>query len=127
MREKLTLADAMKYPNAGIKNDSREYPNLVSFIDSNIKVDLSTPLVNAWLDGYQLVLRSIDQLTGDEKEDISKFIIDEDDNFWWRWDGTFSQILEICPLENITVLIDYLRSRNIDIDGYIENGKAVKG
>jgi len=118
MSEKLTLADAMKYPGAVIteKNTDYTWRGILRFLADTINIGYD-------ISSCRLVLRSIDQLTDAEKKCI--------DNIcgklsWENWQRSFEGIYTILSNKKILELFDYLRSRNIDIDGFIENGKAVK-
>jgi len=122
-KEKLTLADCFKYPNAGI---------MTEFGKSAInKILIGAEALTLWMhdrpveylktvgvEHCQLILRSIDQLTEDEILEIGKIIVNDNREFL-DLDTILVQMKQVR-------IADYLRSRNIDIDGFIENGKAVK-
>jgi len=129
MSEKLTLADIMKYPEAKILQGGFVHYGILQLYDEVIKecndLEYGEPLdeIHHNIEECQLVLRSIDELTDAEKKCI--------DNIcgklsWENWQRSFEGIYTILSNKKILELFDYLRSRNIDIDGFIENGKAVK-
>jgi len=124
--EKLTLQDCFKYPNARIKFMLENKDNIYdikiyySFINKlgceNGMYDSSIPVSDC-----KLILRPLSSLTDEEinnsKDLTSKFI----------WE---TNVIE-CPISpgELTkyriLLIDYLRSINIDIDNLQEKGVAV--
>ncbi len=116
MSEKLTLADCFKYPNAHIKSKRKHFfLNVLDYLEWNLQ-SIETK-------NLQLTLRSIDQLTDAERKCI--------DNIcgklsWENWQRSFEGIYTILSNKKTLELFDYLRSINIDIDGFIESGKAVK-
>jgi len=124
MSEKLTLPDAMKYPNAEIQYaENIKCSNIVDyFYQRYYNKDF-----DYIIDDCQLILRSIDDLTEKEKKVIAKISLEVSEVFF-----QFVRY-EMCCMEDYLITIkdkkciDYLRSINIDIDGFIENGKAVKG
>jgi len=107
MTDKLTLSDCFKYPNASLINKlGLKCENLTEFISATDGQDLDFTLQD---DGFKLILRDISELTGKEKNYIGKTM----------------GLLSIISKDRIE-LIDYLRSINIDIDRFLECGKAVK-
>ena len=117
-KEELTLPDAMKYPKSLIV---REYPNKSTINYNNIfsfiwNVGQSSVV---YISDCRLVLRSLDQLTEDEILEIGKIIVNDNREFL-DLDTILIQMKQVR-------IADYLRSRNIDIDGFLINGKAVKG
>ena len=128
MTDKLTLSDCFKYPNAkiikyDILNSGRTviYDNIIRLIE-NYESGYHIIVHNC-----KLILREITDLTDEEKKYIN-------DNFSYElfrdalgesnW-NSFNELFAVC--ENKMGLIDYLRSINIDIDGFLKSGKAVKG
>ena len=116
-KEELTLADAMKYPKSLIV---REYPNKSTINYNNIfsfiwNVGQSSVV---YISDCRLVLRSLDQLTEEEILEIGKIIVNDNREFL-DLDTILIQMKQVR-------IADYLRSRNIDIDGFLLNGKAVK-
>ena len=115
--KELTLPDAMKYPKSLIV---REYPNKSTINYNNIfsfiwNVGQSSVV---YISDCRLVLRSLDQLTEDEILEIGKIIVNDNREFL-DLDTILVQMKQVR-------IADYLRSRNIDIDGFLLNGKAVK-
>ena len=114
---KLTLADCFKYYNSRlIEKDGFKFNNIAEFL--GCKFDS--------LDNYQLELRSIEQLTDEEKEKIVKTYLEDNLEEWTNSDEVFSLILDTCSFEELVTFFDYLRKIGVDIDGLIEIGKAVK-
>ena len=137
---KLTLADCLKYPNAkildytGSKDNPNDYRNIYDYIYKQGQLDgmnLEEITEDIFNDYYicncKLILRDISELTDEEKKHIlNNFIFDlfKDAIGESNW-NSFDELFAIC--ENKMGLIDYLRSINIDIDGFLKSGKAVKG
>ena len=97
----LTINDAMKYPNAGIKNEICTYQSIIALIcNEPYQTGINNNLANC-----KLQLRPLSSLTEQENENAKV-------NYWDK-----SSIAGIN-------LIDYLRSINIDIDGFEKEGKA---
>ena len=131
--EKLTIWDVMKYPNAGI---------MTEFGKSAInKILIGAEGLTLWMhdrpveylktvgvEHCQLILRSIDQLTEDEKKYL--ITICSEDKEIFSMDTLFDEQYReyfFASLDNFHLLaVNHLRSINIDIDGFIESGKAVK-
>ena len=131
--EKLTIWDVMKYPNAGI---------MTEFGKSAInKILIGAEALTLWMhdrpveylktvgvEHCQLILRSIDQLTEDEKKYL--ITICSEDKEIFSMDTLFDEQYReyfFASLDNFHLLaVNHLRSINIDIDGFIESGKAVK-
>ena len=115
--KELTLPDAMKYPKSLIV---REYPNKSTINYNNIfsfiwNVGQSSVV---YISDCRLVLRSLDQLTEEEILEIGKIIVNDNREFL-DLDTILVQMKQVR-------IADYLRSRSIDIDGFLLNGKAVK-
>ena len=112
--EKLTFEIACLYPNAKfVINGKVQYRNLKHFLG------FSNPFYQ--ISDCQLQLRSIEDLTEKEKQEINDIIDD-------KYDGTKDIFTGVYIISNYSKYVfDYLRSINIDIDGFIECGKAVKG
>lgn len=117
MTDKLTLSDCFKYPNAKvIPADIGKWSGWIKSIDIEHKmlvVSLKGFYPEVHMDVHiadcKLILRDISELTGKEKNYIGKTM----------------GLLSIISKDRIE-LIDYLRSINIDIDRFLECGKAVK-
>lgn len=143
MTNKLTLQDCFKYPNAKVieydfynTGQSREYKNIMDYINKHKEYyDFTKLLFNC-----KLILRDITQLTDEEKEHIAETYLNDsfDNSHIPKTNGKsvasiqniqeqITLILEICSFEQIVEFIDYLRSINIDIDCFLQSGKAVKG
>jgi len=121
--EKLTVKDCMLYPNAKVQEFENEMPfkkcsdweNILDFLGNKIT---TTPYQNIdrLIEHCKLQLRPIESLTEEEKEILINLYTDG---------------LEILKQEGTRhfqasqKVVDYLRSINIDIDGFIASGKAV--
>ncbi len=132
MDNKLTLADVLKYPNAQLQ----QLNNVGKIVTHHIEADSVTlKLVKPMNIEYRLKysdcklkLRPIESLTEEEKDNLSEWqqfkmevFIDYDVT-----DEDFvDSLLGRCWHSNIIETVDYLRSINIDIDGFIKSGKAV--
>ena len=144
---KLTLADCLKYPNAkildytGSKDNPNDYRNIYDYIYKQGQLDgmnLEEITEDIFNDYYicncKLILRDISELTDEEMEKISNdylFVKCYSVKLFNELFGIISVgklINYIANKENLLLpLFDYLRSINIDIDGFIKSGKAVKG
>jgi len=127
MIDKLTLQDCFKYPNAKITSLTgiTIFANVRILIEYAYKSGLSVLNV---LDSFKLklILRDISELTDEEKE-YAEY------NYFFEECGDWANICEVfkCALgtfdgNNSVELADYLRSINVDIDGFFKCGKAVK-
>ena len=123
---KLTLQDCFKYPEAPLISQlGLKYENLTEFIKAVDGHDLEFILQD---DDFKLILRDIGDLTDEERKHIlNNFIFDLyigtvgiSEIVW----DNFDDLLACC--EQRKESIDYLRSINIDIYGYLKSGKAVK-
>lgn len=121
MTDKLTLQDCFKYPEAPLISQlGLKCENLAEFIKAVDGHDLEFILQD---DDFKLILRSIEQLTDEEKKHIDRlacinpirYVIYESKELGY---AIMKDDLQIC---------DYLRSINIDIDCFLQSGKAVKG
>ena len=126
MADKLTLQDCFKYPEAPIIHSRGKLKSVFELIIWAYNLNLSVSFI---LKDYEckLILRDISELTDEEKKHIlNNFIFDlfKDAIGESNW-NSFDELFAIC--ENKMGLIDYLRSINIDIDGFLKSGKAVKG
>jgi len=126
--EKLTVKDCMLYPNAKVQEFHNEMPfkkcsdweNILDFLENKIT---TTPYQNIdrLIEHCKLQLRPIESLT-----EAKMFEIDDLDG-----DGKKPLDVKVRDQEYIEVdltnvaISDYLRSINIDIDGFIASGKAV--
>ena len=150
MTDKLTLQDCFKYPKAKIKRiydaevtgtykNIRLYQTFLYMVKDTIKlypnikqIRSSTELdfeAMCNISNCKLILRDISELTDEERKHIlNNFIFDLyidtvgiSEIVW----NNFDDLLACC--EHRKESIDYLRSINIDIDGFLKSGKAVKG
>jgi len=131
MTDKLTLQDCLKYYKAEIiPADIGMWSGWIKSIDLEGKmlvislkgyypeVDMEVPIADC-----KLTLRDISELTDEEKQHIDKlacfspirYIIYESNEY------------DYSLMEDDLQIFDYLRSINIDIDGFLQSGKAVKG
>ena len=138
---KLTLQDCCKYPNAkildytGSKDNPNDYKNIYDYVhtlgsfDSRNLEDTTEDIFNDYyVCNCKLILRELGELTDEERKHILNNFIFElyigtvgiSEIVW----NNFDDILACC--ENRKESIDYLRSINIDIDGFLQSGKAVK-
>lgn len=125
-KEKLTISDWAKYPKVKVRvyGDNISYD--VHFVDiKNGRLylrtdpfDLGDNRDDVSVEDCQLELRSLDQLTEDEILEIGKIIVNDNREFL-DLDTILIQMKQVR-------IADYLRSIGIDVDRYIENGKAVK-
>ena len=125
---KLTLEDCLLYPKAMIVKNATKYINIIAFIVYHpISDEMQYEITNC-----KLILRSIEQLTDEEKIYINdnlfyglfKNTVSLNANAIWN---SFDELLAVC--EDKTALIDYLRGNNIMIEkpDWFASGKAVKG
>lgn len=133
MKSELTLQDILKYHNAEIYYQSEKYKIYsVNIITEHIELihsqywDMDVLDENSFTDvicisDCKLNLRDISELTDEEKDYISKYFIPKK-----FIDYTIEEILRECASYTVIALIDYFRSINIDIDGFLNSGKAVK-
>jgi len=138
MTDKLTLSDCFKYPKAKVKKISDAeitgtykntviYENIITFVVKYPMLDEMEYEISF----CKLILREITQLTDEE---IKKC---HDITFWNYENTSFAERVILIDgkmerwdcslLKTQRDLADYLRSINIDIDGFFECGKAVKG
>lgn len=122
---KLTIRDAMLYPNAKARYEGNDW-NITKL---EIEKDLLFLSINinkeiwAKCSDCKLKLRPLSDLTGEEKIEINKMIRP----FKITQEIGLNEILRDIKFYGYSLkkLFDYLRSINIDIDGFIEAGKAV--
>ena len=132
--KKLTLADVMLYPNAEIIQGGFIHYGIIHLYDEVIKecndLGYGKPLeeIHHNLEECQLILRSIDELTEDEKKELIRLCSDDTEVLTIEsLVSKYTVDFFIPSVDRFHVLaIDYLRSIGIDIDGFLENGKAVK-
>jgi len=126
--KELTLPDAMKYPNAEIRElypmTDYFYKNICELINDRIKNE--NFFVDCELVDCQLILRSIDDLTDKEKKYIANKFLFQGKSLKVVGNITLEHLIVCCQTDMIKDLIDYLRSIGIDVDGFLLNGKAVK-
>ena len=119
MRKELAIKDCMLYPNAKLSDlkRNRHYKNVTQFFE----IPYNSSNTASVISDYKLILRPIESLTEEEM-----FEIDDLDG-----DGKNPLDVKVRDQEYIEVdltnvaISDYLRSINIDIDGFIASGKAV--
>ena len=118
--EKLTLKDWQLYPNAkgsmSFKANDFMINNIEEFIIFREK-NSGTILRSLDISKWKLQLRPIESLTEEEMLKVDEIIVNDEREFLH-----LSTILIQMKQVNIA---DYLRSINIDIDGFIASGKAV--
>ena len=122
--DKLTFRDALLYPKAMIVKNATKYINIIAFIVHHpISDEMQYEITNC-----KLILRTIEQLTDEEKQYIAKNFLLVD---WGVLEGRTNQITLIhimswCEFEKLKDLLDYFREIGIDIDGMLASGRAVK-
>ena len=125
---KLTLADCYKYNKATITS----VPTIHVF--SNVKVLIEYAHENMLtiqeiidFNNLKLILRSIEQLTDEEKAQLlENHLNDQGRDILKRSSysyGNFENRLYELDVKQT----DYLRSISVDIDNFLKSGKAVKG
>ena len=128
MSEKLTIANCYKYPNAkmvefqpelkGHYFSGKKYKNILDFLSHSTGAYGGFPYLEK-IKTYKLQLRPLSSLTEEEK----KKLLNYRDSHFKIYEFHEDDILK---LDNFNIFIaDYLRSINIDIDGFIESGKAI--
>lgn len=132
MNEKLTLADCFKYPNAKVFYDNIQY-EIHYILKYTELVWLKTGVFEEGKDAgdipisdCKLILRPLSDLTEGESNYCEKLEREFPNQYY-----TVNK--KYCRNERDKVrlhfrnikIVDYLRSINIDIDGFIEAGKAV--
>ena len=122
--DKLTFRDALLYPKAMIVKNATKYINIIAFIVHHpISDEMQYEITNC-----KLILRTIEQLTDEEKQYIAKNFLLVD---WGVLEGRTNQITLIyimswCEFEKLKDLLDYFREIGVDIDGMFKSGKAAK-
>ena len=122
--DKLTFRDALLYPKAMIVKNATKYINIIAFIVHHpISDEMQYEITNC-----KVILRSIEQLTDEEKQYIAKNFLLVD---WGVLEGRTNQITLIhimswCEFEKLKDLLDYFREIGVDIDGMFKSGKAAK-
>jgi hypothetical protein len=124
--EKLSLQDCFKYPNARIndytssKDSPNEHGNIFKYIYScaefdgaNIQFTNQTDFNDYYISNCKLILRPLSSLTVDEEIKAMEFVVK----------STMVRHLNLPQHEQKK--FDYLRSISIDIDNFIECGKAI--
>ena len=119
---KLTLQDCFKYPEAEIRHIGGSFKDVFELIIRSYDANMSTLYMLADYD-CKLILRSIEQLTDEEKKHIDRlacinpirYVIYESIELSY---AIMKDDLQIC---------DYLCSIGVDIHGFLQSGKAVKG
>ena len=136
MTDKLTLQDCFKYPEAEIRHNSGgSFKDVFELIIRSYDANMSTLYMLADYD-CKLILRSIEQLTDEERKHIDRLAcinpITVRSNLkksvlLIRYVIYESKELDYAIMKDDLQICDYLRSINIDIDDYLLSGKAVKG
>ena len=123
MTDKLTLQDCFKYPEAEIRHNSGgSFKDVFELIIRSYDANMSTLYMLADYD-CKLILRSIEQLTDEERKHIDRLACINP----IRYVIYESKELDYAIMKDDLQICDYLRSINIDIDDYLLSGKAVKG
>ena len=131
---KLTIQDAIKYPNAEMIRttpaeitetyfNSEQFENI---LDAMMHVG-SINSAHVFISDCKLILRPLSSLTEEEKEKVFEFFMNPHgihSNQFGGWNN-LNLIIVNCAVNKVKELIDYLRSINIDIDNFKEQGKAV--
>lgn len=124
---KLTLEDCLKYSNASLINPlglkTKSVIELINYCyNANITIN---KLIK--IDNLKLILRSIEQLTDEEKAQLlENHLNDQGRDILKRSSysyGNFENRLYELDVKQT----DYLRSISVDIDNFLKSGKAVKG
>jgi len=143
---KLTFADWMLYKNAMLLYDKSNIfnisfdekmatgvgkVNIIRLHDDQVQLIDNNVIVWTEFENCKLILRTIEQLTDEEKIYINdnlfyglfKNTVSLNANAIWN---SFDELLAVC--EDKTALIDYLRGNNILIEpeDWFKSGKAVK-
>lgn len=126
-KNKLTLEDILKYYKAEIiPAEKGEWSGWIKSIDLEHKmlvVSLKGFYPEVHMDVHisdcKLILRDIEQLTDEERKHIMKLSLNP-----LRFPVLAFGTLDF--FEDDKNVFDYLRSINIDIDGFLASGKAVK-
>ena len=115
--EKLTVKDAMLYPNATIDYDGEKL-NIFGYLQKfSIVIESGKIPMNC-----KLILRPIESLTEEEKSILRE---DYGINFSLGGINSIEKLIEYSPKWDLKEAFDKLREWNIDIDGFIASGKAV--
>ncbi len=118
--EKLTIKDWQLYPNAkgsmSFKANDFMINNIEEFIIFREK-NSGTILRSLDISKWKLILRPIESLTEEERLKVGQIIVSDKGEFL-HLDTMLVQMKQV-------KIADYLRSINIDIDGFIASGKAV--
>lgn len=117
-QEKLTLSDCFNYPKSAITNGFMQWDNVTTFIKTLCNEDVKKILED---DDFKLQLRSIDQLTNEEKEYIGKLR-------YQRLDS--KNDLSIAGYNlwlSDSKIFEYLKEKGVCVNPeWFTNGKAVK-
>ncbi len=124
--DKLTFRDALLYPKAMIVKNATKYINIIAFIVHHpISDEMQYEITNC-----KLILRTIEQLTDEEKQYIVKnFVFVSWNVFEKLTELNLTVLMGYCWFLKLKDLFDYLREKNIMIEkpDWFEIGKAVKG
>lgn len=141
---KLTIWDWAKYPKAKVQAYGENISYEVYFADlKNEKLYLRTDPFDSGdnrddvsIEDCKLELRSIEELTEKERYTIGKMLYvdygyDNEKFYNYESERFILSLLEgriwaDNSVNTILLILNYLRSIGIDVDGFIENGKAVK-
>ena len=122
--DKLTFRDALLYPKAMIVKNATKYINIIAFIVHHpISDEMQYEITNC-----KLILRTIEQLTDEEKKHIAKNFLLVDWNVLAHNTNqiTLIHIMSWCEFEKLKDLLNYKLKIGVDIDGMFVSGKAVK-
>jgi hypothetical protein len=115
----LNKNEVFLYPNAIIDYDGEQL-NIYQYLQkSAIVIESGFSLANC-----KLMLRPVGDLGPHEKKFISELLINPQ-GFWEEWDGKILKIIYRTNTLYLIKLINFLRKICIDIDGFIESGKAI--
>ena len=129
--EKLTLKDWQLYPNAkgsmSFKANDFMINNIEEFIIFREK-NSGTILRSLDISKWKLQLRPIESLTEEEKKEFEEKFLTMHEVTIKDLGGineAIAFLLDVLSFEKVISLINFFRSINIDIDGFIASGKAV--
>ncbi len=130
-KEKLTLEDCFKYPNAMVQFETDEvrtgFIRKIDFkADRQLVIEcIPVSFYHSDVSDCKLQLRSIADLTEEESINVDRL---DSENMGLELRIPYHSDLTFFNYnEGDKLIFDYLRSINIDIDGFLECGKAVKG
>lgn len=128
--EKLTIEDAMKYPNTKLKlrlpdQDITGNLKAIYFSSNKLCIENSDCSASSAVGDFKLILRPLSSLTEEEKYFIQEHnFLSNNFNLVGK-NIILGDLMRSCYSFATIKFIDYLRSLNIDIDGFLDNRKAV--